>query len=209
MAAFLENCVAGPNAAATVLLGIVLLYWVTMIFTGFGFDGFDIDVDVDADVEIDVLSFGGVALKWFNIGRVPLMIWLTIFALSFWVISISLRLPEGELSLWYMALLVLRNGAIALIPTKLLSQPLAGRFDVVEVNRSQELIGRTGVAMIEITPAKGQAEFSSSAAPLLLSVRTAQGVIEKDEEVTIVDFDSENCFLVERATRKDNREVGP
>ena len=208
MLVFLENCVTGPNAVATVLLFVVMLYWLTMIFTGFGFDGFDIDVDVDADVEVDVLSFGGAALKWFNIGRVPLMIWVTIFALSMWVISISLPLPEGSLSIWYSALLVIRNGALALIPTKLLSQPLAGRFDAVETNRPQDLMGRTGKATIEISPAKGQAEFSSVAAPLLLNVRTVQGLVARGDEVIIVDIDSENdCYLVERTNKKDIDEV--
>ena len=44
-----------------------------------------------------------------------------------WVISVSIPLPRtDDLAFWYVILLVLRHGALALIPTKLLTMEQIG-----------------------------------------------------------------------------------
>ena len=67
-----------------------------------------------------------------NIGSVPIMLWTSMFALAFWLTAMLLVKPTPVESMTHVIVAVLRNALIAVAATKLLTQPLRGRFDVVE-----------------------------------------------------------------------------
>ncbi|MBP87776.1 MAG: hypothetical protein CMJ64_13815 [Planctomycetaceae bacterium] len=154
----------------TMLLSIVLLYWIVAIVGGLGLDFGDFDLDLDVDFETDsifheVMSAGALSLRFLNLGNVPINIWISVFALSFWTFAM-LWSPTGEVSVWMLVTVVARNAVLGLIPTKILTQPLVGRFETVEVEDSEALIGRVGtVATAEVTPKGGQARFQGEMAP--------------------------------------------
>ena len=92
------------NLFFTVLLLLVLLYWLLVIlgamdfnFLDITFDG-DVDVDVDVDMDVDVdadadMDFhpGGIMrsiMDFFYIGEVPMMVLVSLFAVSAWTISV-------------------------------------------------------------------------------------------------------------------------
>ena len=84
------------NLLFTVLLLLVLLYWIMVIlgaldidFLDFDFDT-DTDVDIDADADMDVQG-GGVlrgVLEFFYVGEIPVMVLVSVFALCLWMISV-------------------------------------------------------------------------------------------------------------------------
>jgi len=43
-----------PNAVMSVIMAILLLYWLFAFFSGAGFEDMDFDVDFDADVDVDI-----------------------------------------------------------------------------------------------------------------------------------------------------------
>ncbi|WMX17419.1 MULTISPECIES: OB-fold-containig protein [unclassified Aureispira] len=104
------------NLFLTLLLGLVTLYWLSVIVGAIGMDSLDFDLDLDADIDVDVDvdvdadiaadvdadadtdttsvgSAGGGSLflgtlRFFNFGRVPFMVLLSTIILCLWSISI-------------------------------------------------------------------------------------------------------------------------
>jgi hypothetical protein len=206
MTNYLQQALAPAVLPATVLLALVVTYWLVTLLSGWGFDALDLDLDLDADAGdasfSGMLGAGAISLNFLNIGQLPINIWFSVFSLSFWVIS--MLWPTEPASVSGLALVVLRNAAIALIPTKLVTQPLRGKFDPREPDQAEDLLGSVGeVTTAEVNPQGGQARFLAGAAPLLLNVKTTQSVIAKGEHVEITAYDSgKHIYTVERANLK-------
>jgi hypothetical protein len=95
MTELLQAAVLPPNLVATGLLVFVLLYWLTVIVGLLDFK--TVDFHVGSHVE---LHAGGThlpsgdsdwlngALAFFNLGRIPLMVFLSFVALPLWAGSI-------------------------------------------------------------------------------------------------------------------------
>jgi hypothetical protein len=144
-------------------------------------------------------SWGLVALRFLNIGDVPLMIWLTAFSAGYVASSVLFDGTATGLSAGAFAVGVVRSGAIGLVAAKLLTQPLRGAFETVEPNRAASLVGRTCVVTTsEVTDRFGQAKVEAEGAPLLLHVRGAAGALKKNDLAVIAAYDAERrVFLVE------------
>ena len=144
MEQFIENCLAWPSFPATVLLGLVCLYWLLMMLGAVDLDFLDIDVDLDMDVDVDIggspsiLQFGFLPFKWLNIGSVPTMLWVSIFSLLAWMVSRLWNSPLPHPSFeWTTDIIAMtRDFGIAALLTKAATQPLRGKFDPVEPNKS-------------------------------------------------------------------------
>lgn len=210
MEAFLETCFTGPVLPASILLVLVAMYWAMFVVGAAGLELFDLDLDFDADLDVDsafdtVMSAGAITLRFLNIGKLPFNLWLSVFALAYWVISIAWDKPEYHEAIGMTIAIAGRNALVSLVPAKILTQPLRGKFDPVEPDSAEDLVGKVGeVTTSEVSQSSGQARFASDGAPLLLNVRTIQGILPKNEQVTIVDYESDkNIYLVEKACKKD------
>ena len=75
---------------------------------------------------------------------------------------------------------------------------MRGRFDPVEPNKAEDLIGRVCVVTTsKVTDSFGEAELPTDAAPLKLKVRSRDTTIQKGDTVVLIDFHSEgNLFGV-------------
>lgn len=202
---FLELCFTGPNVVVSGLVLFVLAFWLIAMIGGFGLDTLDLDVDMDIDVDgVDsILGVGMVPLRWLNVGAVPLMLWLTIFGLLWWGISLGFYVwyDEGQGWIdnrWDCAQALGRNLAIALIPTKLLTQPLVGVFTDDSTNTPEELVGRVGIAKLETTPDQGQISLTLGGVGLVLDIRTTGDQIDAGTRVVIRSYDpARRVFIVE------------
>ncbi len=210
MSELIETAISPTVVPATVLLLLVALYWAIAVFSGLGLDLLDFDLDFDADFDTDsslesIMSAGAITLRFLNIGQLPINLWGSVFAIAFWTISMLWRSPEQATAIFGIATIVVRNGAVALLPTKLLTQPLRGKFEPIEPEAAEELIDSIGVVTTaEVSPGGGQARFASAASPLLLNVRSAQTVLAKGEQVRIVNYDpSTHIYTVERLSQKE------
>ena len=210
MSELIETAISPTVVPATVLLLLVALYWAIAVFSGLGLDLLDFDLDFDADFDTDsslesIMSAGAITLRFLNIGQLPINLWGSVFAIAFWTISMLWRSPEQATAIFGIATIVVRNGAVALLPTKLLTQPLRGKFEPIEPEAAEELIDSIGVVTTaEVSPGGGQARFASAASPLLLNVRSAQTVLAKGEQVRIVNCDpTTHIYTVERLSQKE------
>lgn len=154
------------------------------------------DVDVTHDGGMDALQgIGGATIRWTNFGRVPIVIWGGVFTLGFWTVSYLLwhgfDVNRYQPTLIASTLLSIRNAVIAVGIAKGVTQPLIKHFVAAPQYDQTRLVGATcEIISIEATPAFGQARFRTSAAPLLLNVRTDGPHIVKGSEVRITGFDS-------------------
>ena len=204
----LAAALAAVNLPYTVLLGLILLYWLTVIVGVLDLDLFNVEVeaDVDADMEAEVPGLGGVGLavlRFFHVGTIPLMLLLSFFALSLWVFSLLANHYLRNQSLLVASVLVVPNVIVSLFVTKCVTLPFRALFRTLHHERAvlPEVIGH--VCMVKtskVDAASGQAEMASNGAPLLLNVRTVGGeVLSKGEEALIVQFNEDNnTYIVAR-----------
>ena len=54
MIEFLQECILPVNLPLTILMGLVLSYWLMVIVGVLGLDVIDLDLDLDADVDLDL-----------------------------------------------------------------------------------------------------------------------------------------------------------
>jgi len=203
---FVEVCFTGACLPASVVLLLAMLYWVLAIVAGLDLELFDFDLDIDGEPDLESsLSVGLVVLRFLNIGRVPLVVWGSAFAIAYWLVTLLLdRLaddPELRTELFYAAQYTVRNLVLGVLLTKVLTQPLRDKFEPVEPNRAEDLIGRgCQITTSQVTQAFGQAQVATEAAPLILNVRVKQTPLAKGEPAVIVDFDPEkNVYFIEKA----------
>src|SRR5690606_8259265 len=137
MSDLLDILFSGPTLPGTIALGVCLAYWLMLIVGAVDLNLFDFDLNVDVDAQPDSLGtgWGMPACKWLNSNDVPSMIWTSIFAASYVVVSAALVNSRGPDDDWgAIAATAAASAAIALVATKLLTQPLRGKFETVEPN---------------------------------------------------------------------------
>lgn len=189
---FIETCFAWPAFPATLLALGICLYWLFVILGALDFDGLDFDLDLDSDAD-SILGLGWVGLRSLNLGTVPLIIWLTVFGLSWWLFAMLVESTIAENDWSAILFVVIRDMGVAILLTKIITQPLRGKFDHKVPNPSYELVGKTcRITSSEVTKQFGQAEFKTEAAPLQLNVRASETGLTKGDVAEIVAFDKEN-----------------
>ncbi|MDX2304337.1 MAG: DUF1449 family protein [Microscillaceae bacterium] len=202
------------NIAYTVLLLLVLVYWFTVIIGFLDFHFFDFDVETDVDVGADahvathiepgeginpVLSF----LVFFNLGKVPFMIFFSFMVLFLWIGSMIGNRYFSDGSEYFALTLLIPNFMVSLLLTKLFTAPLKSVFreDEAEFNSNKEVIGHVGTAKLPIDDSSiGQLMVpTKTGAPLILNAKAMQGNrIERGEKGVVVHYDEENkVFIVE------------
>lgn len=200
---YLQICFSGANLPASCLLVAVMCYWLLAILAGLDLDFLDFDLDMDAEPDFTSgVGLGLVVFRFLNIGRVPIMIWMSIFTVCYWLLSMLLdRLmdhPEYRETFFYAVQYGVRNFALSLVLVKIFTHPLRDKFDAEEPHLVQDMIGRECVVTTsEVTQTFGQAKYETEAAPLLLNVRTREKPLAKGDLAVIVDHDAEeNIYFV-------------
>jgi len=191
---YLEQCFTMPVLPATILVLLIVAYGVMVLVGALDFELLDLDIDIDADADLNAVSSAGfVALKFLNIGEVPVMIWLSVYSIVWWALSQVLWMAlDRELSDPNVWLLVVRNVAGSVMLTKFATDPLAKVFAKPLKLRPQDLIGRQcEITTYEATTEFGQAKCPTEAAPILLDVKMTEGSLAKGELAVIVDYDAE------------------
>jgi len=212
MSELLDVALMPANLVFTVLLGLVLLYWIMVILGALDFDFLDIDFDTDGDVDVDMdadadmdIQGGGVlrsVLEFFYVGEIPVMVLVSVFALCLWVISVLANYyinPKGSLLL---SLPILAgNLIVSCMLVKIMAVPLRKLFKSLEAdpNATRNVMGRIcKIVTTEVTNGRiGQGEIQSKGAPVLLNVMAeSDHVFHKDDEALIVGQNKETGVYI-------------
>lgn len=204
-----------PNMVSAGLLLACVLYWLTVAIGVLGpetFD-FDLDLDADADVNLDGSGMGSLfgltlALNWLNLGRVPLMIWLTPFAACALAGGLVIA-PQVEVASWWQQGLMAGGVAlVALVLTKGLTQPLIPLFAETALTAEEsnrQLIGLVGTVVSGTTnESSGQIEVTTDGSPLKLLAKTATGArpLNRGDRVEIIERQPNGVAIVRAASEK-------
>lgn len=200
----LNSYFAWPTLPFTVLLCLAAAYWVLVILGGIGLEVFDFDLDFSGGVGGDgsILDWGVLGLKWFNLGEVPLMVWLTAFVAPAWLMSATFDRTLVDPTTGQILTAILRNAGVGLLAAKVITQPLRGVFTVHEPNTIRELMGRTcEITTVEATPSFGQARCRQDGAPLVLNIQTTGETLLQGTVVEIIDYSpAARTYIVRSAT---------
>ena len=193
MSEILKVSLEWPTLPATVLLGICLLYWLCIILGLMDLDLLDFDLDFDISTDgPSILDFGFIGLRFLNLGEVPLMLWMSIFSLSMWMLSVNFDSEVKIDSLMDYLPLALRNMGISLVVTKLITQPFRGHFQFNPPNEIETLLGKScQVTSSTVNARFCQCEMKVEGAPLKLHIRSEDETIQKGDLVRITDYNSE------------------
>lgn len=141
-------------------------------------------------------GIGGMTVRWMNLDRLPLILWLSAFTVSFWAVSYFLwygfDVRRYSPTLVTSLLLTARNVVIATTVTKFVTEPLSRLFVPPPQYSPSTLIGQhCTVSTSEVNESFGQAKFRTDAAPLLLNIRTDGEHLAKGTRVQIIAFDAD------------------
>ncbi|WP_170061847.1 hypothetical protein [Hymenobacter chitinivorans] len=190
---------------ATGLLIFVLLYWLTVILGLLDFKTLDLHVEGGHDVPHDAalsVSWLNHALAFFNLGRVPLMVFLSFVALPLWAGSILLNYYAHNTS-WLLGLAFLLPLLVgSLLVAKVLTTPFVRLFATLE----QDQAGATnpiGKVCTVLLPASqhhlGQAVVRTNGDTLMLNVKVASDAeLLKGDTALVIDYSATGrCYLIE------------
>jgi hypothetical protein len=202
----------------TLLLLVILLYWLTVILGLLDFNFLHLNVDADIDfhpsthvhvdknIHVDLKAQPSrltSLLHFFNLGKVPFMIFLSFLTLFVWSGSILSNYYLGNQSVGFALVLLIPNLLVSLLLTKIVTLPLIHVFSdgKNEFESNRDLIGKTCTILLSASEEKvGQAEVNtSSGAPLLLTVKTTEGnPLKRGEKGLVIDYDAaSHTYLVE------------
>lgn len=205
MQELLQAAVTSANIVYTTLLVMVVFYWITVLLGAldassldFDFDmdvDANVDIDMDTDVDVDADSSGfsvAGALGFFNFGKIPFMILMSILIFSMWIISIVANhyMPGGGAVLFAL-MLFFPNLAVGLIITKIVSTPLIPVFKDYRSNGVEEIDFIGLVCTLKMSAMIGQisqATVTHDGNPVLVTIQADQksGALQKGQEVLII-----------------------
>ncbi len=199
MGEFFLECIQPANLPATVLMGLVLLYWLMMISGVVGMDLFDLgmdfdaEIDVDADAGIDGSGHGGgiVAdvLTFFHLGEVPVMIFASFFVLFFWAATlVSNHFFNPDWSWLVSAYFLIPEILISLLLTKIVIMPMTPLFRSMMKKAESRIIGARGlVSTTWLDGEFGQVVIENDGPPIVVNARTENGQrLDKHQAVRIL-----------------------
>ncbi len=219
-----QPLISGPVLPATILLGLVIAWSLFTIVVGYGLEmhghlPFHFDDYLANHPVFHVFgdALGSVVLtptKWLNLRSIPLILWLSVFAIAWWGSSITwwfalddwlLKQPGALLTTGLIA----RNVVCGLLLTKFITAPMQGWFQTTPQLNAQSLLGAEAeICSYDATPEHGQAKYKTGAAPLLLNVRTDGPHLCKGTRVWITYYDSQRrVYLVSPTTTESSQSL--
>lgn len=216
---FLEFSFALVNLPYTLLVCVVLLYWISVIIGALDIDLFHFDLDVNADMEMDLdadldtdmdagadgdAQVHGDSLRsvllFFNLGDVPVMIMVSVLCFFMWNISMLFTYYTGNQSLLMALAVFIPNFLGSLFIAKFVTHPFRILFRALgrDTEQAQDLMGKSCIVTTsQVDAAFGQAKIETEGAPLLLNARTEDGeILKKGEEALVVSYDPKKSIAI-------------
>lgn len=201
MKELLEFAFSGVNILPTILLIFVVIYWLIVLIGVVDVDTVDIDVEVDADVDLDVNGFASV-LAFFNLDQLPLMIFLTFYAIPLWVVTLIGNDLLGFNSFFSGLIVFAPSMIVCLFAAKFMTIPFALFYRKIKTQTEavEDIVGRVCVAKLPITSdRKSQAEINVDGTSVLIYVKTRDGhTVAKGETALVIEHErNSNIYFVE------------
>jgi hypothetical protein len=216
------------NLPLTLLLGLSVLYWISVCFGMLDIGSFDADMHMDANVElgmdtdVDVHAdahgdIGGGAMmalaRFVNIHEVPLMVVLSFQFIFMWMIGmISNHYLNRDESILLGGGLLIANFIGSAILTRIVTAPLKPLMRGLkkEWDDAGPIIGNAGtVKTAEVNETFGQVEVVRQGAPTLCNARTPEGAdpLKRGDTALVIDYNTETQTCIVKRLDGDQPEI--
>lgn len=206
-----HEAIAPHNLPATVLLGLVIGYWLLVIIGALDSDSDAIDIDFDGDgipdFSPEAHGLWASCGRFLHLGQVPFMIVLSFFSVSFWLLSLignyCLNGEADHRSLAVACGLAVPNFFVSMLVTRVVGTPIRKVFEAMERSSTdaEQVLAREGVVTSSCVDERhGQVEVQTKGAPLLIHARVPAGsrAIAKGEHVIIYEAVPEHAMFLVR-----------
>lgn len=212
MGELLNIIFSGVNFIPTLLFALVLFYWIIVSIGAIDTDFLDFDVDIDADFDAEVEIEGNAAsnlfalnkvLAFFNLGKIPFMVFLTFLAIPIWFLSIMTNNILGNNSIIISLILLIPITIVSLFIAKFFTIPFVKLFAVLEKESYEDnIIGAIGTVRLSAnSDKKGKADVmvGDSFFTILIKTHESALTVKKADKVLVLDHIKEgNYYLVEK-----------
>jgi hypothetical protein len=199
----LQAAAAPANIIPTALLAFVLLYWLVVLVGLIDLDFINIEVETDGEPDVsgtEAIVWLNSALAFFNLGRIPFMLFLSFLLLPFWALTLLANYYLGTGGNFWGFLLLLPALIAALFISKILTTPFVKLFDILEKEHDSNavVIGQVCTITLPASPTElGQATVKTEGSPLLLNVKTTGSAnIRKGETALVIDYDEKSKYYL-------------
>lgn len=200
MGNFMEAVTAYPTAVFTVLLLVVLGYWLLALLGLVDFDALGGDLEMQVRGDIDGVELGAVAsyVVAMGLNGVPFSIVISLLVLIGWVLSslagqwLMPLVPTWPLQ-WLVGTAVLLGSlAVAVLVTARVIRPMRGLFVTHQAQANESLVGRTCQVMsLKVTERQGHALVAQRGADLNIRVRADEpNTLTKGSTAHILEYDA-------------------
>lgn len=170
-----EQAILPYNLPFTILLGMVVVFWLFSLSGMLGMDSLDADPGPAVDGDFNPSDVPSSLLRVVNAGYVPLTVVLSILILVMWIMSIALNFyfNPGQSILLASGIFAIAF-IVGVIATKIITQPLVPLMrKLKEAENAAPVIGEIGVVRsIQLDSEYGQVEVQRpGGAPALLNAR--------------------------------------
>ncbi|MDF1753852.1 MAG: DUF1449 family protein [Verrucomicrobiales bacterium] len=211
MLELLQESIKGYNLPLTILLGVVILYWVVALLGLVDIDiGGDFDLDVDTDAEsgheegVDAASgnFVNSAMRFAGFADAPMMFVLSVFVVMVWVFNLIANMYFNPLESGTQAtMLLLPVAVVGFVSTRLLVRPLRPVMKMLKAKEAPAaIIGEQAVVVsASLDHEFGRVQIDFDGRPLVLNavISNQDQKLKKGAQVLVVSKieDSENYIV--------------
>ncbi|EDM26638.1 hypothetical protein LNTAR_02482 [Lentisphaera araneosa HTCC2155] len=181
----------------TVILVLMMLFWIFVILGAVDISLFDVDVDIDADADMDIDSNGGFLkgiTEFFNLAEIPLMVVLSFFTLFGWCSLIymdSIVNSSGSSligwGLWVPVIL------LSSFLSKYISKPFGKFFKILNDDKENQTVavGSMCILLHDTGEKNGRGQIETQAAPIDILCYTDGEQLKKGEKALVLSWNKE------------------
>ncbi len=199
-ASLLAAVSAFPTAIYTVLLGVVLVYWLLAILGMVDFEssGIDLDIETHADASVDDLGTIASYVVAFGLHGVPFSIVVSLLVLVGWTLSFLagvtlLAWVPTDILRWAVgAVVLLVSAALSVVITARIVRPLRGLFVHHTAQSNASLVGKTCKVLTGVVDERqGRAEVAQRGAGINIRVWSpSPNTLKRGDAALITEYDA-------------------
>jgi hypothetical protein len=189
-----------PTAVYTVLLGVVLVYWLLAVLGMVDFDSGDIDIDIETHADASPEDLGTLAsyVVAFGLSGVPFSIVVSLLVLIGWLVTALASVlllpwvPTEVLRLAAGLAVLMAAVAVSIVITARLVRPMRGLFVTHAAKSNATLVGQvcrvlTGV----VDERQGRAEIAQRGASINIRVwASSPNSLKRGDRALVTDYDA-------------------
>lgn len=224
MLELIRESLSAHQLPITVLLGVVVFYWLLVVFGLVDLEGDVFELgDGGGDGHVGgSTAMGGAWVtvgKWLGFSKVPIAVWGSFAVLFVWLAALILNYrfngEPGARDVSRAMLLLVPSSVISLVLTKWVTLPVGKLFAAMADadTEAMEVIGKVGRVMTGTVDERyGQIQLAGHASPLLLDVRVMPGAVglNKGDAARVKEASADGAwYFVEAVTENPKPESTP